>query len=307
MEKLDLVALRIISEEGVEYVSQAHGRITGYNLEDCPADTMSMIHPEDRERVAALARQREIGEIGPSDHMQLRMFRKDGSIVHVLLSVVPLEYKGNRAHVSAMVDVTKRMRTYEQLHTTLEGTIQAMARVVETRDPYTAGHQRRAAALAYAIAEKMEVPEETTAGIQMAGFIHDLGKLRVPADILTNPGQLTEHEFAIIKTHPQVAYDILKDIDFPWPVADIVLQHHERSDGSGYPQGLAGSDILVEAQILGVADVVEAMSSHRPYRPALGIETALEEISGGKGTRYAPTPAEACLGLFEDGTFSFEA
>jgi len=199
------------------------------------------------------------------------------------------------------------MEAYEQQRKTLEGTIEAMARVVETRDPYTAGHQRRAAQLGCAIAERMEIPEEEVAGIQMAGFIHDLGKLRVPADILTNPGRLSDHELGIIKTHPQVAYDILKDIDFTWPLADIVFQHHERFDGSGYPQGLAGEDILIEARILGVADVVEAMASHRPYRPALGIETALDEISSHKGTRYAPEPAEACLEVFADGRFSFES
>ena len=182
-----------------------------------------------------------------------------------------------------------------------------MARVVETRDPYTAGHQRRVAALGCAIAERMEVPEEATAGIRMAGAIHDLGKLRVPADILTNPGRLTDHEFGIIKTHPQVAHDILKDIDFTWPIADIVYQHHERFDGSGYPQRLTGEEILMEARILGVADVVEAMASHRPYRPALGIEMALEEITAGKGTRYAPEAAEACLSVFGDGSFAFNA
>ena len=220
---------------------------------------------------------------------------------------MPLEYKGKNTSITALVDVTERMKAHERLLQTLEGTIHAMARVVETRDPYTAGHQRRVAALACAIAERMEIPKETVAGIQMAGVIHDLGKLRVPTDILSNPGKLTDLEFGIIKTPPQVAYDILKDIDFPWPVAASIFQHHERFDGSGYPQGLAGEDILIEARILGIADVVEAMASHRPYRPALGLEIALEEISSHVGSRYAPEPAEACLKVFADGEFSFEA
>ena len=179
-----------------------------------------------------------------------------------------------------------------------------MALTVETRDPYTAGHQKRVAELASAIAAEMKVAPETVEAIRMAGVIHDLGKLRVPPDILSNPGRLTEPEFAIIKTHPQVAHGILSVIDFPWPVSEIVYQHHERVDGSGYPQGLEKDEILIEARIIGVADVVEAMASHRPYRPALGIEKALKEIQEGEGVRYDSDVARACLGLFESKAYS---
>jgi len=166
-----------------------------------------------------------------------------------------------------------------RLRKALEGIIHAMSLTVESRDPYTAGHQHRVADLATAIAEEMSLSKDQVEGIRMAGMIHDIGKISIPAEILSKPGSITEYEFGIIKTHPRVGYDILKQIEFPWPVAQIVYQHHERINGSGYPQGLCGKEILLQAKILGVADVVEAMASHRPYRPAFGIEKALEEIS----------------------------
>lgn len=196
----------------------------------------------------------------------------------------------------------------EKLRNSLNGVIQAMALAVEKRDPFTAGHQRRVAELACAIAEEMDLPEERIEAIRMAGMIHDLGKISVPAEILGKfaPSRLTEAEFALIKNHPLVGYEILKEIEFPYPIAQIVLQHHERMDGSGYPQGLKGDQIMLEARIIAVADVVEAMTSHRPYHPALGIETALEEISQNKGVLYDPDVVEACLRLFREGRFEFK-
>lgn len=164
------------------------------------------------------------------------------------------------------------------LQGSLEGIIEAMVRTIETRDPYTAGHQRRVAELAAAIATEMNFPEDRIIGIRMGGNIHDLGKISVPAEILSKPGRLTENEFALIKTHPRIGYEIIADIKFSWPIAQMMLQHHENINGSGYPQGLSGEDILLEARILCVADVVEAMASHRPYRAALGIDVALDEI-----------------------------
>ena len=180
----------------------------------------------------------------------------------------------------------------------LEGSIEAIALTLEMRDPYTAGHQQRVSRLACAIAEEMNLTEKQIDGLRIAGLIHDLGKVTIPAEILSKPSKLTETEFSIIKNHPQVAYDILKKIDFPWPVADIVLQHHEYLDGSGYPQGLESKDILLETRILTVADVVEAMASHRPYRPALGIDKALDEIKFGSGIRFDPDVVNACLAIF---------
>ena len=189
------------------------------------------------------------------------------------------------------------------LRKSLEGTIQAMAMTVESRDPYTAGHQRRVADLAVAIVGEMGINSDRVEGIRMAGVIHDLGKISVPSEILSKPGKINEYEFELIKNHAQVGYDILKEINFPWPIAQIVYQHHERMNGSGYPKGITGDDILMEARIIGVADVVEAMASHRPYRPALGIEVALEEISKNRGLFYDSDVADSCLRLFKEKGF----
>ena len=188
-------------------------------------------------------------------------------------------------------------RTLQDLRKAMGGTIQAMALTVETTDPYTAGHQRRTTNLARSIARKMRLSEREINAIRTGGSIHDLGKIAVPLEILSKPTRLTNIEFDLIKTHPQVGYDILKGIEFPWPIAEIVRQHHERIDGSGYPQGIKGDDILLEARVLAVADVVEAMSSHRPYRPALGMDKALEEILRNRGILYDPHVVDACLAL----------
>ncbi len=210
-------------------------------------------------------------------------------------------------------DITERKRAEEELQYTLEklrealgGIIQTVALTVETRDPYTAGHQRRVSDLARAIATEMGLSAEQIDGVRMAGAIHDLGKISIPAEILSKPGQLDNLQYGLIQTHSQVGYDILKTIEFPWPVAQIVLQHHERLDGSGYPRGLPGEDIMLEARILAVADVVEAMASFRPYRPALGIDKALEEISHNRGVLYDSEVVDACLKLFTAKRFKFE-
>ena len=197
-------------------------------------------------------------------------------------------------------------QSLESLQLALKGIIHAMAVTVETRDPYTAGHQRRVASLAYEIAKQMGLSDEIIEGIRMAGTIHDHGKISVPAEILSKPGSLTQLEYGIIMTHPQVGYDILKTIEFPWPVARMILQHHERLDGSGYPSGLKKRGILLEARIISVADVIEAMAYHRPYRPALGIEKALDEIRKNSGVLYDQDVVDACLKIFEKGGFEFD-
>jgi response regulator RpfG family c-di-GMP phosphodiesterase len=195
--------------------------------------------------------------------------------------------------------------SFASLRKALDGIIQAVALTVEKRDPYTAGHQRRVADLARAIASKMGLSKIQINGIRVAGSIHDLGKICVPADILSKPGRLTDHEFGIIKAHSEVGYDILKNIQFPWPIAQTIVQHHERLDGSGYPAGLKGKNIIMEARIVAVSDVVEAMSSHRPYRPALGIDMALNEIEKGRGAIYDPDAVDACISLFKTAHFQF--
>lgn len=187
----------------------------------------------------------------------------------------------------------------------LEQTVQAIAATVESRDPYTAGHQKRVAELATAIAREMKLAEEQIEGIGFAAVIHDLGKIHIPAEILSKPGRLTDIEYKLIQTHPQAGYDIIKDVRFPWPIAQIILQHHECLDGSGYPLGLKGDAILIEARIIAVADVVEAISSHRPYRSALGIGPALEEIEKGRGALFDPDAVDACIRLFTQKQFAF--
>ena len=202
-------------------------------------------------------------------------------------------------HIAARKEAEKRLQNV------LWQTVKSLALMVEKRDPYTSGHQRKVSKLSSAIAHKMNLSEETVQGIRIAGILHDIGKLMVPLEYLNKPGKLDPLEFSIIKTHPQHAYDMLKTIDFPFPVDQVVLQHHEKYDGSGYPQGLRGDEILLEARIITVADVVEAISSHRPYRPALGIRAALEEISTYSGSSYDPNVVKACLELFQTGEFHF--
>jgi len=177
---------------------------------------------------------------------------------------------------------------------------------VEARDPYMAGHQLRVADLARAIATEMGLPQDTIDGIRMAGSIHDIGKLSIPAEILSKPGKLSDVEFSLIKEHSRKGYEMLKDVESPWPLAEIVYQHHERMDGSGYPRNLKGDEILMEARIMAVADVVEAMASHRPYRPGLGIGAALEEIEKNRGTFYDEAVANACLRLFREKDFQLK-
>ena len=194
----------------------------------------------------------------------------------------------------------------KRLQAMMQQTVETITAILEMRDPYTAGHQRGVTRLACAIAAEMGFDADRIAGLRVAGFLHDIGKIVVPAEILNRPGKLNKYEFNIIKTHSQVGCDILQNIDFPWPVATIVLQHHERLDGSGYPAGLTGSDICPEARILALADVVEAMASHRPYRPSLGIRAALAEIAKNKDTLYDPEVVEACITLFKEKGFKFD-
>lgn len=199
----------------------------------------------------------------------------------------------------------KLNRSYRQLDRLLEGVVNALASAVEKRDPYTAGHQRRVAELAVAITKELGVSEEIIDYLRIAALLHDVGKIYVPAEILAKPTILTPAEFKIIKTHSQVGYEILKPLDFPWPIPEIVLQHHEKNDGSGYPRGLKGNEIMIEAKILCVADIVAAMMSHRPYREALGLDQALGDISKGRGIKFDPDIVDICIKLFKEKGFRF--
>jgi PAS domain S-box-containing protein/putative nucleotidyltransferase with HDIG domain len=273
---------------------------------------VNKIYPEDLERTTEAVR-RHLKQGGP--HLEeYRLVGKDGNIIHVKSAGMCLRNEAGRGYkwIGALSDITERKRAEEELkesldklHKAVGGIIQAMALTVGSRDPYTAGHQQRVSNLARAIAQEMGLSKDQVEAIRMAGVVHDLGKISVPAEILSKPTKLSDLEFSLIKGHSQTSYEILKDIEFPWPIADIALQHHERMNGSGYPSGLKGEEILIEAQVLMVADVVEAIASHRPYRPALGIEVALDEISKHKGKLYTPAAVDACLRLFREKGFKF--
>jgi PAS domain S-box-containing protein/putative nucleotidyltransferase with HDIG domain len=236
----------------------------------------------------------------------------DGSIWNITYDPVRDDSGEIVGAVEVSSDITERKRaeaalqdTLTKLQKSLRGTVSTISKIVETRDPYTSGHQTRVAELARSMAEQMGLSSKRVELIYMAALVHDIGKISVPQEILSKPTELTELEWNIIRTHPEVGCEILKNVEFPWPVTDVVIQHHERLDGSGYPQGVAGDDIMLEARILSVADVVEAMSSHRPYRPELGMHKALEEVSDNKGILYDDEAVNVCVNLFKRDGFSF--
>ena len=246
------------------------------------------------------------GEHGPSEY-EISIVRKNGEIGHLHVLRKEIFWNGQKQSQVVYQDITLRRQAEKKLNETLENlrqsiktTIQVLGTASEARDPYTAGHQKRVADLARAIATEMRLPHDKIEAIRMAAAIHDIGKISVPSEILCKPAMLTDLEFCLIKNHPQFSYDIIKDVESPWPLADIVYQHHERIDGSGYPQGLKDANILIEARILAVADVVEAMMSYRPYRPALGLEIALAEIECNAGILYDRRVAKACLKVFRE-------
>ncbi len=218
----------------------------------------------------------------------------------------PIGFRGVARDVTEHKKRERELKeSYDNLQHMLEETVRALAFTVEVRDPYTAGHQRRVAQLADAISRKMGLPLEKAMGVRMAALIHDVGKIQIPGELLSKPGPLSSNEMDLVRTHPAVGSSILKEIQFPWPISDIVLQHHGRLDGSGYPYGIGGGDMSTEAKIIAVADVVEAMVSHRPYRSALGLDKAIEEISNNKGTLYDTKAVEACLSLLTEDGFTF--
>ncbi|TAJ76620.1 MAG: HD domain-containing protein [Gallionellaceae bacterium] len=230
---------------------------------------------------------------------------EEGAFTPEIVSLLE-EMAGDLAFGIITLRLREAHREHERrLQKNMLQTVEAIASIVEMRDPYTSGHQVRVAELAREIARQMGLTADEQQAIHLAGLVHDLGKISIPADILSKPGRLNEAEYSLIKRHPQAGYDILKGVDFSWPIAQMVWQHHERLDGSGYPLGLQGDEILLGARILSVADIVEAMSSHRPYRPGLGMEAALEEIGRGRGTHYDAQVVEACIALFKEHGYVF--
>ncbi|OGA18577.1 MAG: hypothetical protein A3I63_10860 [Betaproteobacteria bacterium RIFCSPLOWO2_02_FULL_66_14] len=249
-----------------------------------------------------------------TSNYEVRARRKDGAIIELGVQGRVLESRGVKTTIGMAQDITEKKRAEEEiqrhiarLKAAFAGTVDVTMRMSEMRDPYTAGHERRVSEIAAAIGAELGLEAQATEGLRVAGQLHDVGKIAVPAEILAKPGKLSAIELRLIREHPQAGYDVLAGVEFPWPVAQVALQHHERMDGSGYPQGLKGEAILLEARIMAVADVVEAMSSHRPYRPGLGIGKALAEIERGRGTAYDPAVADACLKLFREKEYALPA
>lgn len=292
------------------YVSKGSRNVLGLPPDELLADAAAFsggFHVEDREAYEAALDRCETG--GARLNQAFRWFDRTGGVRHILFNAMPsAQEDGSVAWDGAAQDITERerldaeyKRSLEQLENSMEKTVQAIAATIEMRDPYTAGHQRRVAGLAQRIAEEMHLPKEEVHGICLAATLHDIGKIHIPAEILSFPGKLGDIEYALIKVHVQAGYDILKNIEFPWPVAQMVYQHHEHLDGSGYPRGLKGDQIMLGARIICVADVVESMVSYRPYRPGLGTEKALAEIALNRGRLYDPAVVDVCLELFGKG------
>jgi PAS domain S-box-containing protein len=297
------------------FFNDALCRIWNYPKEELIGMNSRVYADQETSRKIYLAHKNTYQTGSPGRLIDYEIICKDGVRKHIQSSFTLLrdatgQAIGFRGLVRDITELKKleheRQESLDRLRKSLGATVRAMSLTVETRDPYTAGHQRRVADLAYAIAMEMKLDENLSDGLRMAGAIHDLGKLSIPAEILTKPTKLTHIEFEIVKTHSQAGYDILKDIDFPWPIARIVLEHHERINGSGYPRHLKKDEILLESKILTVADVVEAMASHRPYRPSLGIAPALQEIAKNKEILYDADIVNICLKLFEEKRFRFE-
>lgn len=319
-ENISDVILTMDMDMRITYVSPSIKNLSGYTVEERINLTLDKILTPDSFEVTSKILKEEMAiEISGSEDpsralvMELEQLHKNGSTFWTEVKVSFIRSPDGRpiALVGVARDITEKRQarekleqSYEKLKSVLDGAINALALAIETRDPYTAGHQERVAKLSCDIAREHGSEEDYIQRIQIAAIVHDIGKINIPSEILSKPSQLTEIEFDMIKTHPKAGHNILEKIDFPWPIAQIVLQHHERMDGSGYPQGLKGEDILFEARVIAVADVIEAIASHRPYRPAGNLKDALKEISRNKGILYDPQVVDAALRLFRNGNGS---
>ena len=285
-------------------------RLFGYKADEVRGKSLLIIIPPRYRRAfqRGFARALETGEhphVGRLKEVPGR--RKDGSEFPVEISLSLWQTREGPHFVAVARDITERKESLLRWRRSLKELARALSAALEAKDPYTARHQLRVAELAQAIAEELGLPADRVEGIYIGALLHDIGKLAVPTEILSKPTKLTPAERSLVEHHAVAGYEILKEVEFPWPVAEMVLQHHERLDGSGYPHGLEGDRITMEARILAVADVVEAMASHRPYRAALGVEAALEEIRKGRGTLYDPAVVDACLRLFREKGFRFSS
>ncbi len=304
MDKQSLYALGILQDGRFKYINKVGADMYNLSVEEMlhldQYKFREMLHPEDIELFISHARERKLqanNNMGTVIEYRLKM--PDGKDKWIEQYTKPIRYQGKPAYFVTGFDITHIKQKETAVREAFYGTVTTLSKTVEMRDPYTAGHQTRVADLSRAVAREMELPPEKIDGLRLAANLHDLGKMTVPAEILTKPGKLNEAEFNLIKDHAQTGYNVLKDIKFPWPIADIAHQHHERIDGKGYPRGLVASEILIEAKILAVADTIEAIASHRPYRPAIGLDKALEIIQNDPG--YDPEVIKATLKVFAKG------
>ena len=310
-----VTGIYIIQDGKFAYVNPRVAQILGYDSADqlIGREALSLVAEQDRSMVAQNLRE-QIKSKTLGREWEFSAQRRDGTVAVVGVHSTLATHHGRPAAIGLIQDISEKKRAEEQIQhyvTQLENafmsTVQVATTLGEMRDPYTAGHQRRVAEIAVAIGAELGFDARRQEGLRVAGYLHDIGKIRIPSEILSKPGKLNPTEFQLVQGHAQASYDVLKDVEFPWPVAEVALQHHERMDGSGYPQGLKGEAILFEARIMAVADVIEAMSSHRPYRPGLGIDKALAEIERGSGSAYDREVADACRRLFRERRYQLPA
>lgn len=309
-----LMGIYIVDAENVRYANPRSAEIFGYSQEELATVSLqALVHEEDWPLVRDNILRGLKGEL-TSLRQNFRGRRKDGSLVHIGTHGMRAQLAGQWRVIGVLQDITEKLHAEAQiaeyvqrLERSVMATVEAVSRMVELRDPYTSGHERRVGEIAAAIAAEMGLDENIQQGLRITGYVHDIGKITLPAEILSKPGRLSAIEFEMVKSHAEQGYKILKPVDFPWPVAETVLQHHERLDGSGYPNGLKGEEIRLEARILAVADVIEAMATHRPYRPAHGLSAALDEIARGVGTVYDADVTNAAIRLFKEKGFQLPA
>lgn len=306
----NIAAIFMIEDGRIVFANPRTSEILGYAPGELDGRAaLELVAEADREDVGRMLQAVASGQVKVIER-NISGLHKDGSLVDIGARAT-LAILDNKPVILAVAqDIGERKKAQEEiqryvsrLEQAMMTTVEAVSTMVELRDPYTAGHERRVGELAAALGGEMGLPEATITGLRMTGYVHDIGKISVPAEILSKPGRLTAIEYELVKNHSRSGYDVLKSVEFPWPLAEIILQHHERMDGSGYPQQLKGEQIILEARIMAVADVVESMASHRPYRPALGLDRALAEIEQNSGRLYDPQVADACLRLFRQRSY----
>lgn len=310
-----IAGIYIIQDGALVYANPRFAGMFGYDTESevMGRKVQDLVARQWRDQVIDNMRRRLSGDCHRT-RLEFVALRRDGSEFKVSVDGTVSSYQGRPALVGLIEDLSDRQKTADalkayvsKLELAVLGTVQVASSMVEMRDPYTAGHERRVGEIAAAIGQKMNLDSHRIDGLRIIGQVHDIGKIGIPAEILSKPGRLSRSEMDLIREHAQKGHEILKTVEYPWPIADAVLQHHERMDGSGYPQGLSGDAIVVEARIMAVADTIEAMSAHRPYRAGLGIDAALNEIERGNGTQYDAETSDACLQLFRDDRFELPA